>query len=355
MVDHLRSLLRRPKIPCDKASVPHLDLKAHQVYLKSKARRAKGLEKFVLAQSDLQLVTGIAILIAGFSNPCSTDMYHFGIVAALGWFSCSTHLVTLQLLKDYLRKHTVVRNLKVTVMLMLLVLLLVAQTLGYAAVDLTYPAACSWAQLANMDPIHGLFVFEMVLFWTFAYGTAVFRLYLVTNAVVAHHVIWILRTLKLSAETQPTKEPTAIHLRNDTVAPSTTARTVTKGLNIHPMPFSEQVFEGPRSVGWLKNLGCGLGVLLSAQREMRQSFLSNIISLYFLNSVGMIGVVMAHWHVFQLTTENGTGSQQTEYVRLVVKGSEDEMGFGQIVPLLLLALPLLAVIEVYNGMSAGRP
>jgi len=320
-------MLRRPKIPRDKGSRQYLDLKA---------RRVKGLEKFVLAQSDLQLVTGIAILVAGFSNPCSTDMYHFEIVAALAWFSCCTHLVTLQLLKDYLRKHTIVRNLKVTVMLMLLVLLLVAQTLGYANVDLTYPAACSWAQLANLDPISCLLIFEMVLFWTFAYGTAIFRLYLETSEVVAHNIIWVLHRLKPNLKNEAKKEPTAIDPRKDTVACSTTARIATKGLDIQPMPFWKTTFKEPSSVGWLKNPVRDIGILFSAQREMRQSFLSDIVSLYFLNSLGMIGVVMARWHANRSVT---------------VKGNEDEMGFGQIVPLLLLALPILAVIEVYNGIS----
>jgi len=104
----------------------------------------------VLAQSDQQLVTGTAIIIAGFMKPCSTDMYHFQIVAALAWFSASTHLASLQLLKDYLIKHTIVRNLRVVVMF--LVLLITAQTLGYAPVELTSLAVCSWSQLAILDP-----------------------------------------------------------------------------------------------------------------------------------------------------------------------------------------------------------
>ena len=43
----------------------------------ARERRSKGLERFILALSDQQLVTGLAVLIAGFVSTCSMSIYHF--------------------------------------------------------------------------------------------------------------------------------------------------------------------------------------------------------------------------------------------------------------------------------------
>lgn len=58
----------------------------------------EALEKFILALSDQQLVTGLALLITGFQK-CDISVYSFTVVTGLAWFSCTTHLSTLLLLQ----------------------------------------------------------------------------------------------------------------------------------------------------------------------------------------------------------------------------------------------------------------
>jgi hypothetical protein len=60
----------------------------------------EGVEAFILALSDQQLVTGLAILIAGFVK-CDISVYSFENVSAIGWFSATTHLATLTILRRY--------------------------------------------------------------------------------------------------------------------------------------------------------------------------------------------------------------------------------------------------------------
>lgn len=60
----------------------------------ARKRRQDALRRFVLALSDQQLVTGLAILIAGYIKRCSMSQYHFNIVKALAWFSSTIHLST---------------------------------------------------------------------------------------------------------------------------------------------------------------------------------------------------------------------------------------------------------------------
>lgn len=68
--------------------------------LKTQHMREEALERFVLALSDQQLVTGLAVLISGFVK-CDISLYSFRMVASVAWFSCTTHLSTLIVLKRY--------------------------------------------------------------------------------------------------------------------------------------------------------------------------------------------------------------------------------------------------------------
>lgn len=80
--------------------------------------------------SDQQIVTGLAILIAGFSQlSCSIDAYHWQIMISLAWFSSVTHLTTLTILQDYLRERPILRILRVLFMLAIVTMLTFAQLL----------------------------------------------------------------------------------------------------------------------------------------------------------------------------------------------------------------------------------
>jgi hypothetical protein len=73
--------------------------------------RSKPLEKWseaieaaVLMFSDQQLVTGIGILVSGYTQiNCALSTYHWQIVVYLAWFSSLTHLTTLTALRAFFR------------------------------------------------------------------------------------------------------------------------------------------------------------------------------------------------------------------------------------------------------------
>lgn len=111
-------------------------------------RRSKGLERFVLALSDQQLVTGLAVLIAGYTDRCSRSFYHFQIVSGLGWFSSTTHLSTLAVLRAYLIDHPRVRDWRVIAMLAIFGLLVVSQTGTYSTQDNSLPVQCVFNSFA---------------------------------------------------------------------------------------------------------------------------------------------------------------------------------------------------------------
>src|SRR5450756_2077760 len=54
------------------------------------------IEDAILMFSDQQLVTGIGILVSGYTQlHCSLSIYHWQIIVYLAWFSSLTHMTTL--------------------------------------------------------------------------------------------------------------------------------------------------------------------------------------------------------------------------------------------------------------------
>ena len=70
-------------------------------------KRTEALEGAVLMYSDTQIITGLAILLAGYIQlPSGISSYHWQIVVDLAWFSSLSHLTTLTALRGYFRRRT---------------------------------------------------------------------------------------------------------------------------------------------------------------------------------------------------------------------------------------------------------
>ncbi|KAJ5382364.1 hypothetical protein N7517_000275 [Penicillium concentricum] len=81
----------------------------------------------ILAMSDVQLITGLSILISGFVQlRQGLPSYHWMAVIDLAWFSSITHLACLTLLHNYLYNHSLERMLRFMAMAGLAILLVVA-------------------------------------------------------------------------------------------------------------------------------------------------------------------------------------------------------------------------------------
>lgn len=77
--------------------------------------------------SDLQVITGLAILITGYTSlPCGLSDYHWQILVYLAWFSSITHLAAITFLRRYLYLHQNQRFVRVIWMSIFLLMLIVA-------------------------------------------------------------------------------------------------------------------------------------------------------------------------------------------------------------------------------------
>ena len=81
-------------------------------------------QKFVITLSDQQFLTGIAILSAGLWEHCTISVYHFTLVLDVGWFSSAAHLIAVGCLAPYLRRDKMRRNFRVFLMVIMMALLI---------------------------------------------------------------------------------------------------------------------------------------------------------------------------------------------------------------------------------------
>lgn len=113
----------------------------------------------VLVFSDQQLVTGIAMLGAGYSQlSYGLPVYYWQIVVQLTWFSSVTHLATMSLLQQYFWKYSAARWWRIGLMIVLAAMQILAlvpsgfadwgTTISGDEVTLSYsiPVACYYSQ-----------------------------------------------------------------------------------------------------------------------------------------------------------------------------------------------------------------
>ncbi|KAI0128371.1 hypothetical protein BJ170DRAFT_594224 [Xylariales sp. AK1849] len=89
-------------------------------------RLQKAFNNCVLIMVDIQFVTGLAILIGGYTSRSQLSGVYWKMVVYLAWFSCSTHLSALLFLRNYLINHPAQRIWRLLSMFILLLALLVA-------------------------------------------------------------------------------------------------------------------------------------------------------------------------------------------------------------------------------------
>jgi hypothetical protein len=283
----------------------------------TRAQKEKALEKFILTLSDQQLVTGLAVLVGGFSNHCSLSIFEFNVVIALAWFSSLTHLATLDVLREYFLDNAVVRTWRVIGMVIMLILLVAAQVLSlfYQPSNSTVPMQClvpGFTEYAG--PVSVLAIFALtftILYLVFSYENRIRRLYKPVSGSLAE--IFVPR-LYLRWRTHFANDLTESE-RLKVLRAAYEACCQTSEIKLFDLEGESRLKEFIRSV-----------------RSYRNSFLSRIGALFFSLSYGVTQVVVSRF----------AGAP-------AMKQSSKSWDFGQIVPLVLLFLPVLAAAEIYYG------
>jgi len=151
----------------------------------SRAHLHKFSEDFLLALSDQQLVTGLAILVAGWINRKDSSVYQFEMVTDLAWMSSDVHLLTVGQLRGYFKRNSHARHWRAIGMLCTFVLIFVANVYQghFAWFDrFRYPAQCLFNELhRSSGKIHGksaAYMYIWAAFLVYGYARAIIPLYL---------------------------------------------------------------------------------------------------------------------------------------------------------------------------------
>ena len=290
--------------------------------------RNDALVRFVLALSDQQLVTGLAILTGAYANWCTISNYEFQVVVSLAWFSSTTHLATLDVLQDYFRDHTVVRNWRVFGMLVLLVLLIFGNITSMLSIGwpINQPLACKALHASALVDESDFSPFEvMQLFVPNSYLVVVYtgRILNLSRHLNGENrqnsplprMVWIVQSRFMSAYHSLPSEAREELVRNAIAMSRTDDDRLLARLQQEKLAWKKRIFQ-----------------LVHWQREYSKSYISNIPDLLFTFSYGVAQVVASRWLGAPKLAEEA-----------------NRMGFGQIVPLLLLAIPVLIAAEIYYG------
>ena len=260
------------------------------------------IEPLVLGLSDQQLITGITILLVAYIQlPAShghISGYHFFIVNALAWFSINTHLVTLVVLRDRLSKRPDLRLWRTIAMILLALFLVISTFLtshkymfqpkdGNVDFDLfKCPAIC----FINDLPGHtGGQPMQWAVVGAFLLPWAYF------NTLV------------------PIFKPTKSRLKQKII---TKYRAFTPSISLLCIIY--------HSLGWV---------------------LRNVWDL--LRSAVLCAIFNVIWFTFGVVS---MFSDRAHGRSLMAAGeSENAWSFGQILPLLLVALPIVSAAEMFSG------
>jgi hypothetical protein len=359
----IRYLFRRKSQP---QQLPHEPFTREQ--------RASAVARFLLALSDQQLVTGLAILIGAVANRCKITLYEFEMATYLAWFSATTHLVTLDVLKGYLVQHRLLRHCRVAgIVLNFLFLILAIIVLNISTLESTGAAAM-------VNPVQCVFTFAGGIVpkehWTFyAVDLAISTATIISNLIITMWTVFpahierifgiykedtfaALRREALFAAHKPANLSTSIDM-SARVTPTIPlnygewwVRQKLKKLKAFHQPggpdfelvasVEQEIYEShpdhwsaeDRKPPCAKVLGRHRKAIFPHRYLLRydQSYLSNFPLMIFLFLYGLISIILLRW-----------------YAGMSLDPGSKRMDFGQVTALFLLVLPVLTALEVLSG------
>ena len=130
----------------DQLLLPELIAQWQRDHIEVSEAWSKALQNAVLAFSDQQIVTGIAILVSAYVQiSCGLQVYHCQVAVDLAFFSSVTPLTTLTCLRGYFQKRHSLRTLRLIFMATIGIMLSVA--LGTTGYDGMVPLPAKFSQV----------------------------------------------------------------------------------------------------------------------------------------------------------------------------------------------------------------
>lgn len=315
----------------DKSLLGNVDRRLIRIKPRQSDRWRTLLVKIVIMLSDQQIVTGISVLTATYAKRCTINVYHWQVVVYLAWMSSGTHLITLSVLREQLREKCILRVSRVIGMLILFVMLSIA--IAPTASE-TYYNIISGTLDSSGNVWHGhaskhysASGVPLACFWSRKYWNgwrwdSGLTYFLLISSYVARAAALF--------------ESSEIYFRRN--IRDRLLGKLEKALDLKVNHIRDLVAHRRRA-SWTQKL-CYLAYLATyavtlACLELYSSFLAPLLWV-LLNLI---------WGSLQLFIP------RTALANFGAIVQENHFAFGQIIPLMLLALPLVAAFESYYEVS----
>jgi hypothetical protein len=274
-----------------------------------KQERVESLQTFLLAFGDQQLVTSLALLIAEFVRHGDISIYSTNVVVSMTLLSSTIHLSTLPVLRDLLRRHRIIRHTRFIAMVCVMVAMVVLLVLQMGN---------TWWPLHGESDLYfrcGLRYFQVDFGWSQSQQVIVILFFIISYIDAGFLLYGSERPQTvLNAVTQAVERQFDIK----TIAPwrGTLVRFQAKFKILARLPDSLVSIAVAESF---------------AYHQHWDAYASEMSTVMFGYAYGITNVFVARrYH------EGTTGPFNT-------------WGYGQVVPLAMLILPLYAGLQAYYG------
>ncbi|KAE8845241.1 hypothetical protein PTNB85_03506 [Pyrenophora teres f. teres] len=301
-------------------------LRSHIISWRPSRRFNNAMEKSVLILGDLNVVTGIGILIAGYSQlKCGISAYHWQILVFISWFASFSFVSAMTFLQGYFRVNNTMRLIRIFFMVVFVCLLITALLPTGSKMWLNgypddtegfYPsmnAVCFFTELRMPAKFH-----KGANFWTMIFSVLL---------IFVSHFHCGIRLFDPTAGTSR-KYLRTIPGRKFKQVLYSMERRAGKSYSLHALVwkivylFTYAIFTFAR-----------------AAYDILESMLAEIVWLAFAMAWGTIKV----WLTRASATINFDGKNYTSNSI----SEENFWSFGQILPLVLFLLPLLSMAQTY--------
>lgn len=274
------------------------------------------IPRIVLLLSDQQLITATAIFVAAYGNICDIDAFHFSTVYYMGGASFLTYQVTVMVIHDQLKPHPVMRAWRMLWVIALFALVFAANITHWSADEIWTiaktglgpgrPVVCG----SGMSLLSFRHLIVTSVFWTWGL-LAVFRdicpeLWLMLVAMVHRLFPQIGKTFNLLSGRE-----LCLWARE----------------------------EGSKAAPW--SAAHVFWWIIEKMFLLLFTFWFTIMQLLTSSSLDLYRIFTS---LISLTVELAVRIQSTP-------DNETTWGFGQILPVMLLALPLFQTVDLIYGTS----
>jgi len=285
------------------------------------------LVRFLKMLSDQQLISGLSILIAALSSRCVIRRYEWHIVTSLAYFSATTHTLSFDVLRDHLAQHAWIRYCRILLTLIFVVLFSFVYVVDHVKVS----ERDIWSEFRIMQC-------EFLEWKTHYYNRYTERDYATAwIGVTVVPVLTILWAKHISALSRVVA-PEATHYRHVTT-------TLMNRVSTHFW-------------SWTNNLSTSESTKLVADAHV---YYDTKIGPFSKRTRMSIWYLLEQYHesylsempvwAFQLVFGTATTIRAVWNPNVHLLNGSSTLGFGQVVAIGLLVLPILALVEIISGKS----